>query len=123
MAFDQSIRDGVATAKQLLLQNGLMMAVKHWKVVGRDASGPVHATSAVTVEAVVEDSGEAVVGDDGNERQASQKLTILEPYTVDEFDIFEVNGVQLNVARKRGPLDSTGTPFMLEVWLGTGSWR
>ena len=114
------IRNGIAQAKRELLP--MMVDVGHIPVVGRDATGPVYGNK-VTRKAIVEQVGSSVIADDGNERMASDKLTFLEPVVVDLLDVFEINGVQQNVAKRTGLLDPAGVPYFAEVWLGVGRWR
>jgi len=123
MAIDvpAKIRAGVAKARAETLN--MMVDVGHIRVIGRDENGPVYSPSTITRKAIVEDVGEAVVGQDGNERLSASKLTFLEPVEVDEFDIFVLKGVQLNVAKRAGLLDPDGVPYFVEVWLGQGRWR
>lgn len=114
------IRNGIARAKLEL--DGMMVDVGHIPVTGRDATGPIYGP-LVTRRAIVEEVGSAVVDANGTERLAEDKLTFLEPVVVDLLDIFQIKGVQKNVAKRSGLLDPDGVPYFTEVWLGVGQWR
>lgn len=114
------IRNGIARAKAEL--DGMMVDVGHIPVTGRDATGPIYGPKVMR-RAIVEEIGSAVVDQNGTERLAEDKLTFLEPVIVDLLDIFEIKGVQKNVAKRSGLLDPSGTPYYTEVWLGVGQWR
>lgn len=116
MALDDVIRSAVAVAKSVV--QSLMVDVEHLMVVGRDQWGTTYA-DPVTRQALVEDVGEAVVDEDGNNRQATSKLTFIEAVPVDPLDRFIVNGVESSVAKRGGLLQPSGTSaYVTEVWLG-----
>jgi len=115
------IRAGIAKAKAIL--DPMMVDVLHLAVVGRDQHGPVYADEPITRRALVEDVGEVVVTDSGEERMAATKLTFLEPIPIDELDVFTVNDKELNVARRQGLLDPDGVPYYSEVLLGRSRFR
>jgi hypothetical protein len=110
------IHSVVATAKAIV--SSALVDVEHIMVTGRDQWGTTWA-EPVTRQAIVEDVGDPVVGDDGNERLSTSKLTFIEPIPVDMFDKFVVNGVESDVAKRKGVLQPDGTmSYVSEVWLG-----
>lgn len=117
MALPDQIRAGIARARATL--DPLMVDIQHIPTTGRDQHGPIHG-DPVPLRAIVEDVGEAILGDDGNEHMSTSKLTILQPWTVRTSDMFIVNGEELNVAKRGGLLDPDGQPYFIEVWLGRG---
>lgn len=115
------IRAGIAKAKAETV--GMMVDVGHLPVIGRDSSGPIYADNPIIRQAIVEDIGVPVTTEAGTERVATSKLTILDPFVVDDFDIFIVNGVQSNIAKHEGLLDPDGVPYYKIVYLGKGNFR
>lgn len=87
-------------------------------MTGRDVHGPTYG-DPIPRQALVEDVGEAVVGEDGTESQSTSKLTFLEPIAVSLDDMFIVKGEELHVARREGLLRPTGdVAYYSEVYLG-----
>lgn len=117
MAFDDLIRSAVALANRITRDNGLQPTVQHVPVVGRDAHGPLYGPP-VERQGIVELSGEPFIDEGGTSRQSSTKITFLQPIPIDLMDLFIVQGQELNVARRSGLMETDGTLFFSEVWLG-----
>jgi hypothetical protein len=119
MAAGDVIRRALVTAKRIVDTVVGMPEVQHIPVEGRDQHGPLYGDPIIR-QAIVEDVGEAVVGEDGVQRQSTTKLTFLEPVSVDLLDKFIVPGdeTEHRVAKRGGLAQVDGVPYYAEVWLG-----
>jgi hypothetical protein len=111
---------GVAKAKAKLKANKMLATIKHFPTTGRDQFGVTHG-GPNNVDALVEDVGEIVIDDDGNEAMAHAKLTIFDPLVVKQTDKFSVeDDEEVHVAKRKSLLDADKKPYLVEVWLGRG---
>ncbi len=122
MNLPELLRSALTAASSAV--DSLKVEVGHLRAIGRDVHGTVYATVPESVRPIVEEVGESIVDENGNDRMATSKLTFLEPIAVSMEDLFIVDGVEHNVAKRGGLRDpDTGMTYYSEVWLGTGRGR
>lgn len=121
MAFNipRLVHSLVAVADQL--SKSTQPIIRHRMTIGSDMEGPILQTPAQAVErrGIVEDMGEEVMSEDGNEALVTSKITFLEPIDVKLTDVFIMpDGQEANVIRRGGMLDGDGVAYFREVFVG-----
>lgn len=123
MALNTAFRNGIATARKILSDGGMLQSVTVQTLGAKNSYGERTPTSSVTIDALVEDITRIVRLADGSQIITAARVTFLEPVTMaltkDDTRVVLANGrTSLVVNVDRAVMPGDGTPLIVAVYLG-----